>query len=116
MPTEPIPQSLTVPMESLVSLAIECWRLKGGIGNDSSPPVRHALRRMNDFLQLCEIQTQELTGHPFDAGMAARVIDTLDDPSLPADRAIIEETLVPMVLWRGQVIRPAEIVVRQGKQ
>ena len=42
--------------------------------------ARHALRRMDDFLRLCELEVQTMDGRPFDPGLAVRVIDTVDDP------------------------------------
>ena len=43
-----------------------------------------------------------------------RVIDAVDDPALPAGEAVIAETLSPLVLWRGRVIRSADVVTRRG--
>ena len=57
-----------------------------------------------------------MDGLPFDAGMAARVIDTVDDPKLPAGKSFVAETLSPLVLWRGNVVRDADIVTRRGTQ
>jgi hypothetical protein len=55
-----------------------------------------------------------LDGHPFDAGLAARVVDSTDDPSLPPGSAVVAETVSPLVLWRGSVAKPADVVTRVG--
>lgn len=112
-----IPQSLPVSFTSLVNLAIEHWRLAAWL--QSSPdragagPARHALRKLQDFLTANQLEVQTLDGRAFDPGLAARVVDSIEDKSLPPERVMIVETLSPMVLWRGQVVRPAEVVTAQ---
>jgi hypothetical protein len=114
-----IPESLSVSFTSLVNLAIEQWRLAQWLQTSahgaSAGPARHALRKLQDFLKSHELEVQTLDGRVFDAGLAARVVDTVEDRSLPADRIMIVETLAPMVLWRGQVVRPAEVVTAQRR-
>ena len=122
MSRETIPTSLPVPLESLVSLAVEYWRLAnwvadghaGSGGGAGAGPVRHVVRRMEDFLNRCEIEVRSLDGIPYDAGLAARVVDTADAPDLPEGVTVISETLAPMVLWRGRVVRAAEVATRRG--
>jgi hypothetical protein len=113
---EPIPQSLNVPLPALIGLCVEHWRLSRSI--TAAPRLdaaaRHALRRIEDFLKLCELEARTLDGHPFDAGLAVRVVDTADDPLLPEGNAVIAETLSPIVLWRGTVARPADVVTHRG--
>jgi hypothetical protein len=108
------PQNQTVPMSALANLAVEWWRLSAAPGVAAAGPARHALRKMEDFLKSCELEAQSMDGRAFDAGLAARVVDTIDDPNMPMGRTVIEQTISPIVYWRGQVIRPAEIVTRRG--
>ena len=112
MSPEPIPESLSVPLPALVGLCVEHWRLARSPAGD--PAARHALRRIEDFLKLCELEARNLDGHPFDPGLAVRVVDTVDDPGLPEGKAVIAETLSPVVLWRGAVVRAADVVTRKG--
>jgi hypothetical protein len=108
------PVSINVPLAALINLGLEHWRLAGAIGPSPTAPARHALRRIGDFLSLCELDVRVLDGHAFDPGLAACVIDTIDDPALAADVVVIHETLSPMVLWRGRVVKAADVVTRQG--
>ena len=79
--------------------------------------ARHALRRMDDLIKAWGLEVRGLDGQPYDAGMAARVIDTIEDGRMPEGAEVIAETVSPMVLWRGQVLRVAEVVTRQrGKR
>ena len=113
MSRQDISQTLNVPMKSLADLAVEWWRLSSGL-KETSGAVRHALRKIEDFLRQCELEVQSLDGRPFDAGLAATVLDTVEDPVLEPGRAVIEQTVCPLVLWRGTVLRAAEVVTRRG--
>jgi hypothetical protein len=115
---DPRPESVAFPFAAIVEVAVEHWRLAawlaGGSRGADAGVARHALRKIGDFLQSAELEVRGLEGHPFDPGLAARVVDVIDDPTLPQGRTIIDETLSPLVLWRGQVIKPADIVTRRG--
>jgi hypothetical protein len=119
----PPPKELGVTLASLVDLGIEQWRLStwlaglaaaGGAGGGTTALPRHALRRIDDFLKACSLEVRGLDGQAFDAGMAARVVDAIDDPTLAEGSAVVVETVAPMVLWRGQVVRVADVVTRRG--
>jgi hypothetical protein len=116
--SEAIPDKLSVPLASLVNLGVEHWRLSTTLSrvleSAGAGPLRHGLRKIDDFLKQCEIEVRNMTNQPFDAGLAVRVIDTVDDPQLGDGKSVIEETLSPMVLWRGQVVKPADVVTRRG--
>ena len=120
-PDQSPPDTVAVPVAALVTLAVEHWRLTEwltGIGGDTAAtagPARHALRRIADLLARQKVEVRPLTGHPFDAGLAARVVDTTDDPSLPPGTAVVAETVSPLVLIDGRVARPADVVTRVGR-
>lgn len=109
------PQTVSLKFASLVSLSIEHWRLSRTLGEGAAPAIRHALRKIDDVIRECEMETMSLDGRQFDPGLAARVVEAIDDPTLLPGRAIIDETLSPVVLWRGRVVRSADVVTRNGK-
>ena len=120
MSDDGLPSTVAVPLASLITLGVEQWRLAtwlaaNPVASGSTAPARHALRKLEDFLRAHGIEAQSLDGRPFDAGLAARVIDTVEDPKMEAGTSVIEETLSPMILYRGQVVRAAEVVTRRGK-
>jgi hypothetical protein len=47
--------------------------------------------------------------------MAAEVIDRVEDDSLVRGESIVDETISPLVLWRGQVAKPAQVVIRVSR-
>ena len=112
-----MPDSLTIPLDRLATLAVEHWRLATALAPTlqapSAAPLRHALRKIDDFLKSCDLETRCLDGQPYDPGLAARVADTLDDPSLPPGVSPITETLSPMILHKNTVLRPADVIISQ---
>jgi hypothetical protein len=114
MPDAKVPSTISVSISSLANLAIEWWRLSSAMPPTSSAPARHAVRKIEDFLRECELEVHDMDGKPFDAGLAVRVIDAIDDPAIPSGKTIIGQTLSPMVLWRGQVIKSADVITRRG--
>jgi hypothetical protein len=118
MMSEPIPKSLEVQLSSMIALAVEHWRLSRWLSaqksQDSAATARHAVARLGDFLSKCEVEARSLDGLSADAGLAARVVDVVEDPSMPAGQMVIEETLSPLVLWRGRVVKEADVVSRRG--
>lgn len=110
--------SIRVSLSALINLGIEHWRLSSWLAKlpstDATAPARHASRRMADFLKLAELETRNMDGHPFDPGLAVHVVDTCDDPKLTAGNLVIAETLSPLVLWRGKVVKAAEVVTHRG--
>ncbi len=116
-----LPQALEVPLASLAELAVEWWRLElwasGPQAGMGDARTRHVARRLGKFLEGRGLSCVDLTGRPHDAGLAAEVLDVIHDDALPPGAAVIEETVSPVVLWRGRVLRHAQVIVRKsGRQ
>ena len=110
-------ESVTVPVSSLAALAVEYWRVGNWLNTASASgagPARHAIRKIGDFLKSLDVEVEQMEGKAFDAGMACVVVDTIEDATMAAGKVVIEETVAPMVLWRGKVIKSAEVVTRKG--
>ena len=112
------PPPLAVPLSAMVTLAVEYWRLSNWLARIPSAvpagPARHALRRMEELLKLCDLEVVSFDRRDYDAGLAVTVIDTIDDPKLPVGKTIVAQTLSPMVLHKGAVVRNAEVTIRRG--
>jgi hypothetical protein len=108
--------SIEIPLSEVISLAVEHWRLSAWVATASGNTglARHALRKMADLLSRWQIEAVSLDGKPFDAGLAAKVIDLMDDPRLPAGTQVVVETVSPMVCYKGTVVQTAEIVVARN--
>jgi hypothetical protein len=114
----PSSQSLTIPLDRVIELAVEHWRLSGWLASVASRAdvalARHALRKMEGFLGQFQIEARSLDGLPFDPGLPVTVIDAVDDPKRKEGEIVIVETLSPLVMWRGQVVKSAEVVTSRG--
>ena len=113
--TDELPRALEVPLASLAELAVEWWRLElGGGGPPADARTRHVARRLGRFLGERGLACVDLTGRPHDDGLAAEVLDVIRDDRLPPGAAVVEETVSPVVLWRGRVVRHAQVIVRKN--
>jgi hypothetical protein len=119
MTLDEIPRSVDVPIRSLIDLAIECWRLNRWLahseGDSSFLAIRHVARRLGEFLKGNEIETMDLTGHPYEAGLAVEVVDSVKDESAAEGYAVIDETISPIVVWHGTVVKLGQVVMRGPK-
>jgi hypothetical protein len=115
----PNPPTVSVSLDRLADLGVAWWRLRLALGPAVEAPgagaLRHALRKIEDFCTQHGIEARSLDGQPYDPGLAARVVDTLDDDTLAPGQCRISETLSPLVLVSGTVLRPAEIIVSRAR-
>ena len=118
MASEELPGKLDVPLDALVELAVESWRLEHWLAG--LPPekvaskLRHVARRLQKFLAERELSALDLTGQRYEPGMAVEVLEVLTDESLRAEEKLIVEMVAPIILWRGRVVRHGQIVVGQA--
>lgn len=114
--TDELPSTLEVSLSSLAELAVECWRLErwAGDASESPPQARHVARRMKSFLDAHGLEVLDVTGRAYEPGLAVEVLDAYTDATLPAGAKVIDETVSPIVLWRGAVVRHGRVVVRQN--
>ena len=105
-------------IEAACALSLECWRLSRIAelvkdGNQGSG-LRHAVRRITETLKEMGIELVDFAGRTYDPGMVPEVVEVREDQGLPDGRAIIDETIAPTVTWRGQVVKPGQIIVKRS--
>jgi hypothetical protein len=101
---------------SLANIAIECWHLKRWAfesGHDRDRIVaRQTSRELNSLLDGLGFEIRDLLGQPYDPGLAVDVVDGGDSAG---GSARIAETIVPIILWRGRVVKAGQVVIsREG--
>ena len=113
--TDELPQTLDVSLASLAELAVEWWRLErwAGGSDDSSPQARHAARRFGRFLSDHGLEVLDVTGRAYEPGLAVEVLDAFEDAGLPRGSQVVDETVAPVVLYRGAVVRHGQVIVRR---
>jgi hypothetical protein len=119
MQTPPeLPQALEVPLHALAELAVEWWRLdrwaNGPHADAAHAHARHVARRLGKFLDERGLSVLDLTGRAHEPGLAVEVLDVVRDDALAPGSEVIEETIAPVVLWRGRVVRHGQVVVRKA--
>jgi hypothetical protein len=114
--TDELPETLDVSLSALAELAVEWWRLErwAGGSEESSPQARHAARRLGRFLSEHGLEVLDVTGRAYEPGLAVEVLDAFADAGLPAGTQVVDETVAPVVLYRGAVVRHGQVVVRRN--
>jgi hypothetical protein len=106
---------LSISLETACELSVECWRLKRlsefTQDENTKRAVRHAVRHMTEILGKLDIQVVDLTGRAYDAGMVQEVIEMRQDAEMADGCAMVEETVAPTIIWRGQMVHRGQIVV-----
>ena len=102
------PSALQVGLGSLADLAVEWWRLERWAVDDEKIVGRHVARRVARFLEENGIEVVDLTGKPYEAGLAAEVLERIPDDGEPR----VEETVSPIVLWKGTVVKQGQVVTK----
>lgn len=97
-----------VAIGSIADLAVEWWRLERWAVDDSKIVGRHVARRVARFLEENGIEVVDLTGKPYEAGLAAEVLERIPDDGEPR----VEETVSPIVLWKGTVVKQGQVVTK----
>lgn len=114
-----IPQIVEMPVNAACDLATECWRLSKLnnatflYSNDRLVHER-SVRRLNEMLDRLGVRLIDFAGTTYDPGMAPEVVEVQFDETLPHGGSLIDETILPTVMWNGNVIQVGQIVVRQS--
>jgi hypothetical protein len=110
--------TVEIPLPVLVDLAVEAWRLDRWLsrfGQDQTTAAgRFASRRIADALSGLELEAVDLTGQAYDPGLALELLGTVDDGTLPAGTAVIDEMVAPLCLWQGRVVRQGQVITRSS--
>jgi hypothetical protein len=109
---------LEVALDALVELAIDWWRfdrwLAAHAGHEAATSLARLLtRRWSKFLNEREVTVHDVTGLRYEAGLAVEVLDALTDDSLERGVEIVDETVAPIVMWRGALARHGQVVIRR---
>ncbi|RPF49463.1 hypothetical protein EDD75_0277 [Thermodesulfitimonas autotrophica] len=111
---------INVSKEVMVEMAVEMWRLNRRIlktrspGSGASPALRYSCEKIANALEELGFTFIEFDGQPYDSGMAVEVVDATEDDSLPAGALRVQETVKPVVMWRGELQALGQVVLVKG--
>jgi hypothetical protein len=116
--TDELPKSVEVSLASLAELAVECWRLDrwAGEAGEAGTHARHAARRVRAFLSAHGLEVLDMTGRAYEPGLAVEVLDAYADATLHAGAQLVAETISPIVLWRGSVVRHGQVIIKTSHE
>jgi len=99
-----------------ITLAIEVWRMEQWLAKQDAEGAlgapRYAMRRIKAILDQHGLETLDLTGSPASDGLAYEISEAIEDQALDPGAKMISETLEPIVLRDGEVVRHGRVVVR----
>jgi len=118
MSVGPIPSELSIALEGVCVLSVECWRLRriSEFTKDAQTKagLRHAVRHVTDALAQLGIEVIDFAGRAYDAGMVPEVVEIRHDPQVPDGQAVVDETVSPTITWSGRVVDRGQIIVKRS--
>jgi hypothetical protein len=112
------PKEFKISLSDTIAFATEVWRLTRGLDADGlgmdTTSARYSIRQFNRILTNLEIEIVDLTGRPYEAGMAEDVVDIVEDAALPDGHQVVEEMISPTIAWRRSVVQPGQITIRRS--
>ena len=113
-----LPTDLPLALDDACALAVEVWRLRKISEQTSSTgegaSLRHVVRRLTEVLTRIGFEALDFAGRTHDPGMAPEVVEVVEDSTLEGKPGVVEETIAPTVTWRGVVVQPGQVIVRQS--
>lgn len=112
-------KTVQMPVDAACELATECWRLgklnrASFLYTNDRLVLERSMRRLNEILERVGMRIVDFAETPYDPGIAAEVLEVHEDPSLPDDSSVVDETVLPTVMCNGRIIQAGEVVVRKA--
>ena len=111
---------VSIDLNRLRDLAIDIWRMNNKIEKykdtnkvQFDKGIQHSLLRITKYLQDNDIQVKDYTNAPYNDGLNVDVlsVEKCDNETLP----IIKETVEPAILYKGQLIRRAKVIIARSE-
>jgi len=110
---EDVPKSV---IQALSIIATHAWRAKNKMLHSENGEVRDEMKRVYrhvealfDSLTQIGIEVRDMRGHPYDSGMALKVVSFEPTQGLSTEK--VTETIKPTITWRGRLVQMGEIIV-----
>lgn len=98
----------------LSELALNYWRLSNWVGNvnvERKAQANSAMKKMGAYLEKQGIELKDLVGEKYSDGFAADVMGIESETDLPDDEMIVIETVRPIIMLNGTVIKYGQVVL-----
>lgn len=109
-------ETIQCSLSQLVDLSVETWRLRQWVSNVDSQNAmgRHICRKYERFFQEIGIEVLDMSGKPFEPGLAVEIVDSVQDEALEDEAVLVEEMIVPVVFYKNTVVKHGQVVVRKA--
>ena len=105
-------------MAAMLDLLVDAWRLERWVAQTdagaSTAAVRFVSRRLSGFFDRFGLQAVDVTGQRYEPGLAVELVGNVIDDTLGRDMVLIGETVAPLCLLRGKVVRLGQVVTRSS--
>jgi hypothetical protein len=112
-----LPSSVSVSSDGVCALYSEIWRLEQLaellVDRIQSASARRIARQIRAGLAEIDVEIVDYAGRPYDPGMVPEVLDVQLVDGVADVGDTVSETIEPTLVWRGQVLRRGQIVVRR---
>jgi len=121
-PLKKITSLIEIPLNKLIEISVAWWRFNRWLAryeSDRSLVVaRNISHKLEELLKECHIEIIDIENKVYDPGLAVEIIDIIEDPDLIECDGIIDETITPIIMFQGTVLKQGQIVLRRrpGKQ
>lgn len=100
----------------IVDLAVEVWRMGNRVtkAGPDLPEVQKkgletSIQKLTAYLDRYEIEVVDYTNKKYNDGLNLDVLSVEKDPSIEVP--FVKETVEPTIIWKGQVVRKAKIIL-----
>jgi hypothetical protein len=112
-----LPTSVTVSSNGVCALYSEIWRLEQLaetlLDRTQAASARRIARQIRAGIADIDVEIVDYAGRPYDPGMVPEVLDVQLVDGAAGVGDVVSETIEPTLVWRGQVLRRGQIVVRR---
>lgn len=108
--------NLAPSTDDFMQFAVEVWRieqrmvkLQTNLPENQKKALENSIQKLKRYFEKYDIEVIDYTNQKFNDGLNLDVLSVEKDPAVT--EPIIKETVEPTIMYRGQVVRKAKIIV-----
>jgi molecular chaperone GrpE (heat shock protein) len=108
--------NLAPSADDFMQFAVEVWRieqrmvkLQTNLPENQKKALENSIQKLKRYFEKYDIEVIDYTNQKFNDGLNLDVLSVEKDPAVT--EPIIKETVEPTIMYRGQVVRKAKIIV-----
>jgi len=108
--------NLSPSTDDFIQFALEIWRIEQKVTKltetlpvNQRKGLENSIQKFKRYLEKYDIEIVDYTNQKFNDGLNLDVLSIEKEPTI--SESIVKETIEPTVMYRGQVIKKAKIIV-----